>query len=339
MKCTRCRERAEINLPSHNSAFCRSCFLLYFRRQVERTITKEKMFTKEERILVAVSGGKDSLALWDVLLFHGYQTEGLYLDLGIGDYSSQSRNKVEHFARFHNVPLRIVALADEAVTVPVAAQFTHRVPCAACGKMKRHFFDQYAIEGAFAVLATGHNLDDEAARLLGNVLHWQTEYLAREKPVLHPTHPRFVRKVRPLYRMSEFETASYAFCCGLDYVIEECPNSVGATQLFYKEILNQLEAKMPGTKLTFVQEFLRSAQPLFVAPDGSPPRECEVCGMPAFAAECSFCRLLREVERKQNNADRKQSTINVEQEETEKRREAGLRFPVSPVPRFLSSKS
>lgn len=299
MKCTRCRERAEINLRSHNSAFCRSCFILYFQRQVERTITKEHMFTAAERILVAVSGGKDSLALWDVLIAQGYQTEGLYLDLGIGSYSAQSREKAAHFAQTHAVPLRIVTLAEEAVSVPTAAQFTHRVPCAACGTMKRHFFDQDASAGGCDVLATGHNLDDEAARLLGNVLHWQTEYLAREKSVLTPTHPRFVRKVRPLYRLSELETATYAFFRGIDYVIDECPNSVGATQLFYKGILNQIEAKMPGTKLTFVQEFMRSAQALFVAPDGSPPRECEGCGMPAFAAVCSFCHLMREVDRKQ----------------------------------------
>ncbi len=298
MKCTRCRARAEINLPSHHSAFCRTCFLSYFCRQVERTITKEQMFTRDERVLVAVSGGKDSLALWDVLIAQGYQTEGLYLDLGIGEYSSLSRKKVEHFARLHEVPLRIVALAEEAVPIPLAAQFTRRAPCAACGKIKRHFFDRYAKEGGFAVLATGHNLDDEAARLLGNVLHWQTEHLAREKPVLHPTHPQFVRKVRPLYRLSEFETAAYAFLRGIDYVIDECPNSRSASQLFYKDILNRIEAHMPGTKLTFVQEFVHSAQPLFVAPDGSPPQACESCGMPAFAAICSFCRLMREVKRK-----------------------------------------
>jgi uncharacterized protein (TIGR00269 family) len=256
------------------------------------------MFTPEERILVAVSGGKDSLALWDVLIVQGYQTTGLYLDLGIGHYSIRSREKVEQFSLTHQVPLQVVSLAEEAIPVPTAAQFTNRVPCAACGVMKRHFFDQYAIEGGFAVLATGHNLDDEAARLLGNVLHWQTEYLAREKPVLEPTHPRFVRKVRPLYRISELETAVYSFFRGIDYVIEECPNSSGASQLFYKEMLNKIEAQMPGTKLTFVQEFVRSAQSLFVAPDGTPPRTCEVCGMPSFAPICSFCKLVQEVDRK-----------------------------------------
>ena len=339
MKCTRCHERAEINLRSHHTAFCRACFILYFQRQVDRTITKEKMFTPHERILVAVSGGKDSLALWDVLIAQGYHTEGLYLDLGIGPYSAQSREKAERFAHTHAVPLQVVTLAEEAVSVPTAAQFTHRMPCAACGTMKRHFFDQAAIEGGFDVLATGHNLDDEAARLLGNALHWQTEYLAREKPVLTPTHPRFVRKVRPLYRLSELETAVYAFFRGIDYVIEECPNSVGATQLFYKDILNRIETKMPGTKLTFVQEFLRSAQPLFVAPDGSPPRECEGCGMPAFAAVCSFCSLLREVERKQDNAERKQAAAGVWQAEPQNRRTAEPQREggSSPVPRFSDS--
>jgi uncharacterized protein (TIGR00269 family) len=259
------------------------------------------MFTPEDRVLVAVSGGKDSLALWDVLIAQGYQTSGLYLDQGIGEYSVHSREKVERFAAQHNTPLRIISLEQEAVSVPTAAQFTNRVPCAACGLMKRHFFDQYALEGNFTVLATGHNLDDEAARLMGNVLHWQTEYLAREKPVLQPTHPRFVRKVRPLYRLSEMETAVYAFFRGIDYVIEECPNSGGATQLFYKEMLNKIETQMPGTKGSFVQEFLRSAQPLFVAPDGGPPQECAECGMPSFAPVCSYCRLLQEVERKRGN--------------------------------------
>lgn len=298
MKCKRCRARAEINLHSHHAAFCRPCFILYFQRQVERTIKKDRMFTPDERLLVAVSGGKDSLALWDVLIVQGYQTTGLYLDLGIGVYSTRSREKVEQFSAMRQVPLQVVSLAEQAMPVPTAAQFTNRVPCAVCGLMKRHFFDQYAIAGGFDVLATGHNLDDEAARLLGNVLHWQTEYLAREKPVLEPTHPRFVRKVRPLYRLSELETAVYAFFRGIDYQIEECPNSGGASQLFYKEMLNKIEAQMPGTKLTFVQEFVRSAQQLFVAPDGTPPRDCEVCGMPSFAPICSFCRLVQEVDRK-----------------------------------------
>ena len=44
-----------------------------------------------------------------------------------------------------------------------------------------------------------------------------------------------VKKVKPLYRLSELETAAYAFLRGIDYVVEECPLVAGNTQLRYKE--------------------------------------------------------------------------------------------------------
>jgi uncharacterized protein (TIGR00269 family) len=300
MKCTRCRERAEVHLRAHNSAFCRPCFIGYFRRHVERAITHEQMFTRDDRLLVAVSGGKDSLALWDVLIELGYTTTGLYLGLGIGEYSDQSQVRVEAFAAARNLPLVVRTLADEGpgLAVPSVARSTRRVPCAACGAMKRHFFDAAAHEGGFDVLVTGHNLDDEAARLLGNVLRWQRDRLARQRPVLE-ARAKFVRKVKPLYLLSEYETAVYAFMRRIDYVVEECPNAAGATQLLYKDALNRLEVSSPGTKLAFVKEFVRTTQRLFAVPEATDtPGECLGCGMPAYGALCSFCSLVREVEAK-----------------------------------------
>jgi uncharacterized protein (TIGR00269 family) len=255
-------------------------------------------------VLVAVSGGKDSLALWDVLIDLGYQTEGVYLGLGIGDYSSTSQEKAERFASRRGLALRIVRLEEEdaGLAVPDVANATRRAPCSACGTFKRHYFDRAALDGGFSVLATGHNLDDEAARLLGNVLHWQVPYLAKQQPVLEPTHARFVRKVRPLFRTSEYESATYAFLRGIDYVVEECPNSHGATQLVYKELLNKLEERMPGTKLTFVTDFLKHAHPLFAAQPEGQLGECERCGMPAMGDLCGFCRLVAEVGRRRAQA-------------------------------------
>jgi len=302
VKCTRCRAKAEVHLRAHNAGFCRPCYLGFFQRHVERAIKSERMCTLEERVLVAVSGGKDSLALWDVLVELGYRTTGLYVAQGIGGYSSRSQEKVEAFARQRDLPLRVVDLAAEGpgLTVPDVAASTRRSACSACGTLKRHVFDT-AAAGEFDVLATGHNLDDEAARLLGNVLRWQVDHLARQRPVLQPTHPKFVRKVKPLYLLSEYETAVYAFMRGIDYVVEECPNSVGATQLVYKDALNRLEAASPGTKLAFVREFTRSGQAAFApsaAGEASAPNACSRCGMPAWGEVCSFCRLVAEVESK-----------------------------------------
>ena len=298
MKCKRCREPAEVEIRQSNAAFCRPCFVFYLKRQVERAIDKEKMFRQEEPILVAVSGGKDSLALWDILVDLGYQTTGLHLSLGIGEYSDQSTLKTQKFADARGLPLIIVSLAEDGVDIPTVSRFTNRPACSACGTMKRHYFDRLALDRGFPVVATGHNLDDEAARLLGNVLHWQMDHLARQSPVLEPTHERFVRKVKPLFRVSEYESAVYAFFRGIDYIIDECPNSVGATQLLYKDMLNRLEAASPGSKLIFVQEFLKRGRSALVREPGDPPRACERCGMPSFGAVCSFCRLVGEVAQK-----------------------------------------
>ena len=300
MKCKRCQGRAEVQLRAHNAAFCRPCFVFFFERQVERTIHRHRMLTPEQPVLIAVSGGKDSLALWHVLAQQGYRTTGLHLSLGIGEYSAASRAKTEAFAAARGLPLVVKDLRalEQDVSIPSVTAFTNRRPCAACGVIKRHLFDAVAIEHGFEVLATGHNLDDEAARLMGNVLHWQREYLAKQQPVLLPTHPKFATKIRPLYLVSEYETAVYAFVQGIDYVVDECPNSIGATQLTYKALLNRLEDEMPGTKQTFVREFQRGAQAAFAAVIQSPPTECATCGMPSFGTTCSYCSLLAEVRSK-----------------------------------------
>jgi uncharacterized protein (TIGR00269 family) len=259
------------------------------------------MFEKSEPILVAVSGGKDSLALWDILIELGYETAGLHLSLGIGQYSDVSTEKTVRFAEQHALSLHSVSVAEEGLAVPEVTRFTNRPACSACGTLKRHFFDRLAIDRGFPVLATGHNLDDEAARLLGNVLHWQMDHLARQRPVLEPTHERFVRKVKPLYRVTEYEMAVYSFFRGIDYIVDECPNSLGATQLAYKDVLNRLEASSPGTKLGFVQDFQRRARPALTAQaTESGPGVCERCGMPAYGSLCSFCNMVREVERKRD---------------------------------------
>lgn len=304
MKCKRCREKAIVQLRSHNTAFCKPCFVFFFQRSVERAVTREHMFEKHERVLVAVSGGKDSLALWDALVELGYETEGLYLGLGIGAYSHASEAKARAFAERRGLALRVVPLdqTEDGLGIPTVAAATRRPPCSACGTFKRHHFDRAAFEGGFPVLATGHNLDDEAARLMGNVLHWQLAYLAKQSPVLTPTHARFVRKVRPLFRTSELESATYAFLRGIDYVVEECPNSHGATQLVYKDLLNRLEDQMPGSKLAFVTDFLSRGLPLFQsAPEGG-LGECERCGMPAAGEICGYCRLVAEVGRRRTQA-------------------------------------
>ncbi|MBI4271601.1 MAG: tRNA 2-thiocytidine biosynthesis protein TtcA, partial [Candidatus Rokubacteria bacterium] len=175
MKCRKCGKGAVLELRRHNTAFCAPDFLDFFRNQVREAIRRWRMFGPDEHVRVAVSGGKDSLALWDVLIEEGYRTSGLYLDLGIFEYSVESRAKCEAFAAARGVPLLVTAVAEAVgAPVPVIQRVTRRPPCSGCGLSKRYLMNRAALEHGFPVVATGHNLDDEAATLLGSVLQWQT---------------------------------------------------------------------------------------------------------------------------------------------------------------------
>ncbi|HZS10758.1 MAG TPA: ATP-binding protein [Nitrospirales bacterium] len=300
MKCTKCKTKAVIGLPRHNSAFCKPCFTEFVHDQVIRAISREKMFTKTDRILVAVSGGKDSLALWNILLTLGYKADALYVDLGIPGYSQTSRAKVQAFAdtvgKAQGSTLLIhVVEQTEGAGIRELADLIHRPTCSACGTIKRYQFNHAAIANGYDVMATGHNLDDEAARLLGNVLHWQTEYLEKQGPSLPASMEGFAKKVKPLYRLSEREIAAYAVLNGIDYIVEECPMAKGAKVLLYKEMLNRLETESPGTKQAFYWGFLeRQASPdsSMADRDRDVLHPCATCGQPTTAESCGYCRMM-----------------------------------------------
>jgi uncharacterized protein (TIGR00269 family) len=298
MKCRKCGGLAVLELRRHNAAFCAPDFVEFFQKQVREAITKHRMFTRDETILVAVSGGKDSLALWDVLLHEGYQTAGLYLDLGIFDYSKESRARCEAFAQERSARLLIVSVKDEVgAPIPEVQAATRRPTCSACGLSKRYLINKAALEHGFSVVATGHNLDDEAATLFGSLLRWQTDALPRQSPALASTHPKLVRRVKPLYRLSERETAAYAFLRGLDYIVEECPFSKGATSLMHKEILNRLEDASPGAKANFFYGFLEKGRAAFEKVGGVVLSECVRCGQVTTGEICAFCKLADQVKR------------------------------------------
>ncbi len=338
MKCRKCGREAVINMRQHKLALCDEHFLEWVPEQTRRFIEKYKMFTPQERILVAVSGGKDSLSLWDVLLRLGYRADGLYIGLGIDggvDYSNQSHEMCIKFlsnlksqisisnlnltadrrpptadlAPTSNLRppapdsdlepmLHVVDIAQVyGETIPEAAGRTMRgrsKPCSVCGLVKRHVMNRVARDGGYDVLATGHNLDDEAAVLLGNTLSWNGGYLLRQAPVLPADKPGLARKVKPFCRLYERETAAYALVRGIEYIYDECPFAEGSTSIAHKEILNQMERDSPGLKLQFYLNFLRAREQGLFAEQAMQVElnACEKCGQPTSAPGlCAFCRL------------------------------------------------
>jgi uncharacterized protein (TIGR00269 family) len=306
MKCKVCRGHAVIDIRRHNAGFCAEHFVQHIGNQVAKTIKEFGMFRPDDRLLIAVSGGKDSLALWDVLIDLDYDVTGFYLDLGIGGYSTRSKDATIAYADKKGAKLIVRSLSDEhGYTVPELARLTGRVPCSGCGLNKRYEFNRVALEEGFEVLVTGHNLDDEVAALFGNVLHWNVDMLGRQAPVLEErvlesageARTALVRKVKPLVRVAERETAAYALLQGIDYIVEECPMVEGNTQHRYKEALTMLEETSPGTKQQFLFGFFARAAGKFDSEsEGGEVVACSSCGAPTVAwapgdrPVCSFCK-------------------------------------------------
>jgi len=308
MKCKTCGEKAAVNLKQHHLALCKPHFLEWMPEQTARFIKKYRMFGPDEKILVAVSGGKDSLSLWDILWRLGYQVDGLYLGLGIDEgiaYSDESHRLAEKFAAQRGLKLHVVDLEKTyGHSIPMLAQQTlrgHGKPCSVCGLAKRHEMNRIARDMGYDVLATGHNLDDEAAVLFGNTLSWSQEFLLRQGPVL-PESDGLARKVKPLCRFYEKEMTAYALLSGIEYIYEECPFAVGSTSIYYKELLNKLENDRPGAKMVFYISFLEAkSNGLFVEPQTVRPvlNNCPICGQPTSSTgECSFCRMIKKVDQR-----------------------------------------
>ncbi|MEG2140884.1 MAG: tRNA(Ile)-lysidine synthetase, partial [Bilophila sp.] len=162
--------------------------------------------------------------------------------------------------------------------------------------IKRYYFNKTALEEGYTALATGHNLDDEIARLFSNTLRWDVGYLSDQGPCLDG-EDGFARKVKPFWRLTEFETATFAFLEDIEYHYAPCPYSTGATFTFYKGLWNQLEEEMPGRKLAFYTDFLKRGRPAFAHVEkqsGDTLAPCPRCGYLTSSTLCGVCRI-REV--------------------------------------------
>jgi uncharacterized protein (TIGR00269 family) len=294
MKCRVCGRPANIRLPQYNTALCSNDFISFFEKRVLTTIDRYKLVERHERPLVAVSGGKDSLSLWYLMNKLGFAADGIYINLGIQDYSRVSFEKTKLMA--DRLQRRLYSFAYSEVFsrgIEELARVMKRPPCSLCGTIKRYVMNRACTDYGYSVLATGHNLDDEASALLGNILHWKEEYLWKKGVVLPADGDRLAKKVKPFFLCSEKEAAAYALMNGIDYIYDECPFSTGAKTLVYKGLLNRVEDMSPATKIAFVKGYLkRAADEGAKRQEGQQKTFCVVCGYPSFSPQCNFCRLM-----------------------------------------------
>lgn len=256
------------------------------------------MFSRNDRALIAASGGKDSMLLAHYLLELGYSPDLLFIDLGIKGFNDYSYIAVRDFSSKYNINL-YVAVAREYVGFSIddiAGEYSGSI-CSICGSVKRKIFNRFAVDNQYDVLLTGHNMDDEVRFLFSNNKKWNWAYLKKSIPLLSSKNG-FIKRAKPLAYIREEESRMAAGRLSFPYIQEGCPYVVAGNQKKYQSILKLSEEKFPGFVNEYYFSFLRNYDFLSHYEDNVNLISCEKCGDLTTSSICKVCSVKERIWRK-----------------------------------------
>lgn len=289
-KCKLCEEPSVIFISHQDRFLCKKHFVEYFENKFYKKIRQQGLLKR--KIIVAVSGGKDSQTLWWLLSRYKI-VEGLYIRLGLGEYEERVVEFLKEFAYKNSFPIKIYSFPEKfGVTVPELAKRRGQTLCSVCGKVKRYLLNRVPLEEGYDVLLTGHNLDDEVTSIMLDVLRWDLKALGKKGGDFLPKGSGFVGRAKPLAGFTDFEVELFAKIKKVPYVIEKCPHGVYTTRSDLKHLFDELEKRHPSLKRNFYKSFMMVRRHFKPFLETKPLGKCEVCGMPTRIKICSFCRLL-----------------------------------------------
>jgi uncharacterized protein (TIGR00269 family) len=307
LKCTRCKKRLAIFFrPYSGESLCQHCFITSVEGQVKRIISKYAMFKPDDRIAIAVSGGKDSVALLHILTkiekqFPAAEVIAITIDEGIKGYRDEAIRIAKENCKILGVEHVICSFKDlYGYTLDEIVKITRdreMGPCSYCGVLRRRALNIASRKVEADKLATAHNLDDEAQTILLNVIHGDVTRIARVEPVLCAEPPlKFIPRVKPICEIPENEVALYAYLLGIKFQSTPCPYIGTALRHEIRQILNRLETRHPGVKFTIIR-MAEKIRPMLKK--GLTPVElqrCRVCGEPTTGNICKPCEALRKLD-------------------------------------------
>lgn len=256
------------------------------------------MFSRGDRIVIGLSGGKDSVVLTKIVSLlakhHDSDVIAVTIDEGIAGYRDTSIFYAEKIASDCNLEHVIVSVKEYyGMDFDSMVKRAKKLPCSLCGPIRRKILNSEARKLGADVVAVGHNLDDEAQTIILNWLRGDYKrlvQLARE-PV--QDHPAFIKRVRPLCAVQEPEIVLYALANNLEFHDVTCPYAGTARRNTVREFLSREEEFHPGTLkgIVNVHDKLKKDIKSLKGNTRVPAIiTCENCGEPAEKSPCSLCR-------------------------------------------------
>lgn len=300
--CKSCEKTPVYQLYS-GEKLCKSCFIKYFEHKVLKTIRTFKLIDKEDYIAIAISGGKDSLTVLHILNLIAKKHKKLKLiailiDEGIKGYRENTIKDAKDFCKKNNIQLKIYSFKKEfKYSLDEILKKTKQKPCTVCGVLRRYLLNSKARELNVKKLATGHNLDDEAQAVLMNQFRKNISLSARLGPITGIKESSlFIKRIKPLYLMSEKEVMVYSLLKGFIKNFNECSYEIDSYRSDVRDMLNQFEQKYPGTKNSVINSFLE-VLPLLKNKYKSIEeiKRCSLCSEPSSQDICQKCIILKKL--------------------------------------------
>lgn len=300
-RCDRCKKKAVTFIRYSGAHLCKDHFIEFVERRVKKDLRKQVRFEQGETLAVAVSGGKDSTVTLYLLskIFKKRKDitiKAITVDEGIEGYRPQSLPIAERISKQLGIEWSLLSF-KEALGVSmdqISKEESEITPCAYCGVFRRKCLNITAKNVRATKLATGLNLDDTAQGILMNFVRGDVAKLARMGP-----HKRvqsgLVPRIQPLRLIPEKEVYLYAMLNEIEIHDGECPYSEWALRGTYRNIINELETKTPGTRHAIIRSYDLISEAIR---DKFPPIDlikCERCGEPSSNIVCKACELLEEM--------------------------------------------
>jgi len=258
---------------------------------VKKTLKKIKI-SKREKILVALSGGKDSTVTAWLLKKFGYKIEGFHIDLKIGDYSERCLNAVKKLCKDLDIKLHVYDFKKEMGSgmcyLRSAVQSKKNLKnCAICGVIKKWILNKEARKLKADKIATGHNLDDEVQTFLMNIFKGSPELSANSGPITkNIKDKKFVTRIKPLFYVSENEIKKYSKEKKLPVVYDKCPCALDSYRIQVRKFTEKLTEK---EKLNIIKNF----EKLRIKTKDKKINYCKMCGEPSRKDVCKKCELMK----------------------------------------------
>lgn len=271
---------------------------LAMETKVAKTIEKFGLFAKDDLVLVAASGGKDSTVLLSILVKLGYKVEAITIDAHIGCYTEENLKNLRSVCSDHKVKLHVVSFRKEFgsslchIQAILKQNGYNYKSCHTCGVLRRYLLNKHAKNVKPAVLATGHNLDDEAQAFLMNIFRGTINLAARMGPRAGiADDDKFIPRVKPLYFLSEEEIINYSKVKEYPVYYGECPCSADTYRREMKKLFLSLDNR-EEVKQNIIKSFM-AMKPKMMAHYSSSTAiaACEICGEPTSRNICNVCSL------------------------------------------------